>query len=298
MLVLVRLGIADHPPRASGPAVRRSRAVNRLLLGSPVLRPVYLALWVPNGLVVGCEALIVPFAGERAGFLFAATAVGMLTGDVLMGRVVPPHYRDRLVEPARLLLAVPWLFFLLEPSLPVRVPRSPPSRRSATARACRSRSGWSPGPRATSAARCSGLHSLGMMSMQGAGALAAGGVATLLGADAQAAGLAMGVMAVASVAVTLALTPGLRRSRAGRPVEVLALPRASASRCPHPGRHGDRPPGSCAPAGQRRPPSTGGSGPSATPACHRTVASTPRAVRAWRTSPRASVANRGSSRSS
>ena len=66
-LVLVRLGIGDHPPRASGPAVRRSRAVNRLLLGSPTLRPVYLALWVPNGLVVGCEALIVPFAGDGAG---------------------------------------------------------------------------------------------------------------------------------------------------------------------------------------------------------------------------------------
>ena len=120
-LVLVRLGIRDHPPRASGPAVRRSRAVNRLLLGSATLRPVYLALWVPNGLVVGCEALIVPFAGDGAGFLFAATAVGMLAGDVLMGRVVPPHWRDRLVEPARLLLAVPWLFFLLEPSLVARL---------------------------------------------------------------------------------------------------------------------------------------------------------------------------------
>ena len=72
-----------------------------------MLRPVYLALWVPNGLVVGCEALIVPFAGDGAGFLFAATAVGMLVGDVLMGRLVPPQWRDRLVEPARFLLAVP-----------------------------------------------------------------------------------------------------------------------------------------------------------------------------------------------
>ena len=140
-LVLIRLGLGDHPPRATGPAVRRSRAVNRLLLGSSTLRPVYLALWVPNGLVVGCEALIVPFAGDGAGFLFAATAVGMLAGDVLMGRVVPPHWRDRLVEPARLLLAVPWLFFLRA------VPRPSPacsrrSPRSATAPACRCRSGW------------------------------------------------------------------------------------------------------------------------------------------------------------
>ena len=99
--------------------MQRSRAVNRLLLGSSTLRPVYLALWVPNGLVVGCEALIVPYAGRAAGYLFAATAVGMLAGDVLMGRVVPPPLRDRLVEPARLLLAVPWLAFFLQPSIPL-----------------------------------------------------------------------------------------------------------------------------------------------------------------------------------
>ena len=117
VVALIRFGLADHPPRATGRAVQRSRAVNRLLLGSSTLRPVYLALWVPNGLVVGCEALIVPYAGRAAGYLFAATAVGMLAGDVLMGRVVPPPLRDRLVEPARLLLAVPWLAFFLQPSI-------------------------------------------------------------------------------------------------------------------------------------------------------------------------------------
>ena len=62
-----------------------------------------------------------------------------------------------------------------------------------------------------------------MMSMQGVGALLAGGVATLLGADARAAGLAIGVMATASVLVTLSLVPGLRRSREGRSLAVHAL---------------------------------------------------------------------------
>ena len=141
-LVLIRLGIRDHAPRASGKAVQRSRAVNALLFRSPVLRPVYLALWVPNGLVVGCEALIVPYAGKSAGFLFAATALGMLAGDVLMGRVIPPELRDRLVEPARFLLAVPWLLVPV-PALACRSPAcSPPWPRSATARACPSRSAW------------------------------------------------------------------------------------------------------------------------------------------------------------
>lgn len=222
VLVLVRLGLDDHPPRATGTAVRRSRAVNRLLLGSPVVRPVYLALWVPNGLIVGCEALIVPYAGRHAGFLFAATAVGMLTGDVLMGRFVRPAWRDRLVEPARLLLAVPWLGFLLQPALPcacalaavasVGYCASLPLQERLVTRTAPDLRG-----------HVLGLNSLGMMSMQGVGALTAGGVATLLGSDAEAAGLAIGVMAVASVCVTLSLVPGLRRSRDGRGVEVLAL---------------------------------------------------------------------------
>jgi len=224
VVVLVRLGLDDHPPRATGRAVERSRSANRVLLGSPVLRPVYLALWVPNGLVVGCEALIVPYAGDGAGFLFAATGFGMLTGDVVMGRFVSPQWRDRLVEPARLLLAVPWLFFALQPgvvvacllaavasvgycaSLPLQerlVSRTAPDIRG----------------------HVLGLHGLGMMAMQGIGALLAGLVATLLGADEEAAGLAIAAMAVASVVVTVTLVPGLRRSREGEPVEVVALQR-------------------------------------------------------------------------
>jgi len=118
-VLLVRFGLTDRAPRAAGRAVSRSRAVNRLLLGSRVIRPVYLALWVPNGLIVGCEALFVPYGGTHAGFLYSSAAAGMLVGDVVMGRFVPPHLRDRLVEPARLLLAVPYLAFFLHPALPL-----------------------------------------------------------------------------------------------------------------------------------------------------------------------------------
>jgi predicted MFS family arabinose efflux permease len=177
---------------------------------------------VPNGLVVGCEALIVPYAGTRAGFLFAATALGMLAGDVLMGRVIPPDLRDRLVEPARFLLAVPWLPFLFQPSLPIACALAavasigycaslPLQERLVTRTAPDIRG------------HVLGLHGLGMTAMQGVGALLAGAVATLLGSDGHAAGLAIGVMAAASVLVTLALVPGLQRSRQDRPVEVVAL---------------------------------------------------------------------------
>jgi MFS family permease len=220
VVVLLRAGLGDHAPRATGRPVQRSRAVNRMLLGSRSLRPVYLALWVPNGLIVGCEALIVPYAGTQAGFLFAATAVGMLLGDVVMGRFVPPSFRDHLVEPARLLLAAPWLLFAFQPTIVVACLlaalasigycASLPLQERLLTRT-------SPGVRG----HVLGLHGLGMMAMQGVGALAAGLVATMLGADSRAAGLAIALMAAASIVVTLALVPGLTRSKAGRPFAPL-----------------------------------------------------------------------------
>ncbi len=69
-LVWLRLAIADRPAQGGrvGTLVGRTRAVNRQLLGSPVIRPLYVAMWVPNGLVVGCESLFVPFGdGSVAG---------------------------------------------------------------------------------------------------------------------------------------------------------------------------------------------------------------------------------------
>ncbi|MEW1951887.1 hypothetical protein [Terrabacter sp. NPDC080008] len=219
-VLLLRLGLSDHPPRHSGASVvRRTREVNRALLGSRVLRPIYLTLWVPNGLIVGCEALFVPFAGERAGYLFAVTAAGMLVGDVVVGRFLPVAVRDRLIGPLRLLLAVPYLGFFAVPSLPY-----------AAALAFVASAGYSASlplqerlvTHTDGAARGQvfGLQGTGLMVGQAVGALLGGTVAGALGVGPAAAAQAMGVMAVASVLVSVALTPGLRRSRPG--AEVLA----------------------------------------------------------------------------
>lgn len=214
-LVLLRLGLSDHPPRHTGAAVvRRTREVNRALLGSRVIRPLYLTMWVPNGLVVGCEALFVPFAGERAGYLFAVTAAGMLLGDVVVGRFLPVAVRDRLIGPLRLLLAVPYLAFFLVPSLPCAAAFTfvasigysaslPLQERLVTHTEAQARG------------QVFGLQGTGLMVGQALGALVGGTVASVLGTGPVAAAHAMGVMAVASVVVSVALTPGLRRSRPG-----------------------------------------------------------------------------------
>ncbi|HSU73414.1 MAG TPA: MFS transporter, partial [Terrabacter sp.] len=212
-VLLLRLGLSDHPARQSGASVvRRTREVNRALLGSHVIRPIYLTLWVPNGLIVGCEALFVPFAGARAGYLFAVTAAGMLLGDVVVGRFLAVGVRDRLIGPLRLLLAVPYLAFFLVPSLPYAAALAfvasagysaslPLQERLVTHTEGRARG------------QVFGLQGTGLMVGQALGALLGGAVASALGVGPTAAAQAMGVMAVASVAVSLALTPGLRRSR-------------------------------------------------------------------------------------
>ena len=213
-LLVIRSGVGDHPPRAAGPAIRRSRAVNRQLLWSPVLRPVLLALWLPNGLIVGCEAMFVPFAGRQAGYLFCATAAGMLLGDVIVGRFVDQRAGDRLIGPLYLLLAAPYLVFLTDPAVPVVAAAgfaasigysaSLPLQERLVAQT-------DPAVRG----QVLGLSGTGMMAMQGAGAALAGALAQALGATAQSAATAAGVMAAISLAVTASLAPGLARSRPG-----------------------------------------------------------------------------------
>ncbi|MFB7927014.1 MFS transporter [Streptomyces sp. NPDC056081] len=117
---VARFGLARRPPRAAGrPSVAETWRTNAVLWSSGPRRRTYLALWVPNGLVVGCESLFVPYDPGHAGLLFAFAALGMLVGDVVMGRFVPHARRRRLGTPLQLLLAAPYLFFAVHPALPL-----------------------------------------------------------------------------------------------------------------------------------------------------------------------------------
>ena len=209
--LLTRTGLGDHPPRATGPVVGRTREVNRSLLGSRVLRPLYLSSWVPNGLIVGCEALFIPYAGEKAGYLLAATATGMLAGDIVVGRFVSVDTRDRLLDPLRYLLAVPFLGFWFVPSLPVAMALGAVAAVGYAASLPLQERMVAHSP-ADSRGQVFGLRGTGLKVGQAVGALCAGIVADVMGVGPTAAARAMGVMAVASILVNLALAPGLRRS--------------------------------------------------------------------------------------
>jgi MFS family permease len=212
-----RLGLTRRPPRAAGRAsVRQTWRTNARLLSSVPRRYIYLALWVPNGLIVGCESLFVSYSPGHAGTLFACTAVGMLAGDTLAGRFVPQRWRDLLSPWLRLLLAGPYLVFLTHPAFWL---------------ACIACTAASVGYAASLmlqqrlmaltpddlAGHALGLQSSGTLAMQGAGAALAGLVAEQTGP-----GTAMAVMAAISVAVTLILAPGLRSGRKPAPVPATA----------------------------------------------------------------------------
>ena len=203
--LLAFFGLSRRAARAKGrPSAAQTWRNNALLLASAPRRYVYLALCVPNGLIVGCESLFVSYSPRRAGTLFACTAVGMLAGDTLAGRFVSERWRDRLGPWLRLLLACPYLVFIARPSLVV---------------ACVACAIASVGYSATLILQqrlmaltpddlkghALGLHSSGMLAMQGVGAALAGTVGQWTSPA-----IGITVMAATSVAVTLALARGLR----------------------------------------------------------------------------------------
>ncbi|MFD5738138.1 MFS transporter [Streptomyces massasporeus] len=203
---VIRLCLFPRPPRATGrPSASATRRANALLWSSPPRRQVYLALWIPNGLVVGCESLYVSYAPDSAGTLFACAALGMLAGDVLVGRVLPPRLRPRLGFPLLLLLAVPYVPFLLNPALPLAAAAVTLASVGFGASLVQQERLVALTPDELSG-HALGLHSAGMLTMQGVAAALAGSLAQLTSPA-----RAMTLMAVGSAGATLLLMGAARR---------------------------------------------------------------------------------------
>jgi MFS family permease len=205
-VVIVRTSLCERAARAAGRAsVRETWAGNARLWSVPARRNVYLAMWVPNGLIVGCEALFVPYAPHAAGLLFVAAGAGMLAGDTAVGRFIPVAWRGRMISPLRLLLAAPYLLFALRLPLPMAVAAIVVASFGYGASLLLQDRLLAMTP-SDLRGQALGLHSSGMLTMQAVGATVAGTLAEHVTPA-----MAMTIMAVASVAITVALTPGLVR---------------------------------------------------------------------------------------
>lgn len=202
---VARCALTPRPPRATGrPSVGETWRTNRTLFSSGPRRHLYLALWLPNGLIVGCESLYVPYAPDHAGLLFACAALGMLAGDVTVARLVGPGLRPRLGVPLLLLLAAPYLLFALRPSPSLAAVLVALASVGFGASLLQQERLMAVTPPELSG-HALGLHSSGMLAMQGGGAALAGSAAQLTSPA-----TAMAVTAAASIVVTLTLARGLR----------------------------------------------------------------------------------------
>jgi predicted MFS family arabinose efflux permease len=122
----VRLRLPDLRVSGSGlsSAVRRSWTGNRQLLRDRTIRTLILAQWLPPACVTGAESLLVPYVAVRGlpvaagGLLLACLPVGMMIGSILIGRVIGPSSRRRLLVPLMTVVGLPLIGFVFT-GLPV-----------------------------------------------------------------------------------------------------------------------------------------------------------------------------------
>ncbi|WP_411105028.1 MFS transporter [Streptomyces sp. cmx-4-9] len=210
-LVMVAMTVREHSIRLTRrPGLRQTWTTNIALLSHSGQRALLLNLWVPNGLIVGCEALFISYAPRHAGVFLAAGSAGMLLGDLAVGRLFTAGQRRRCAFALRLLLAAPYLLFAVHP--PVLV---------ATAAVFVASAGFAatlplqeqlleltPDP---VRGQVQGVESAGRMTWQGIGAAIAGGMAQHLTA-----GTVITCAAAVSIAITVFSRPFLVRARAVR----------------------------------------------------------------------------------
>ncbi|WP_031092349.1 MFS transporter [Streptomyces sp. NRRL S-15] len=223
--LVTRVGLTARPARSSGrPSVSATWRSNALLWSSRPRRLAYLGLCVPNGLIVGSDSLYVSYAPEAAGMLYACGALGMFVGDMAVGRLVPPAVRPRLATPLRLLLAVPYLFFFLQPGVALSAVAVTAASVGFAASLVLQERLLSLTPDDLTG-QALGLHATGMTAMQGIGTVIAGTLAQLTSPA-----TAMTLMAGASVTVTLTLATLDRREERKPAVRRPGTPAPTARR--------------------------------------------------------------------
>jgi MFS family permease len=202
--------------RAGRPGFRATWAGNAVFLRQPSTRWLLIALCVPNGLVAGCEALFVSYSPGSAAVFFIAGAAGMLTGDVLMGRLLTPSGRRAATTWLRFLLPVPFLIFLWHPPLPVGAVMVGVASIGYAASLGQQELLVKLTPLQL-AGQLLGAESSARVAFQGLAAALAGAIAELIPA-----GQAIAILSVSSLAVSFLLTPGLRQASKTVPLTSIA----------------------------------------------------------------------------
>jgi MFS family permease len=201
-------GVRAHPPaRVHRVSVPETWRASQGLLRDPTIGRLLIAQWVPNGLIVGAEALFVPYAGDRSAILLTTAAAGLLAGTALIGRWLPARWRTRAALPLYLLLALPYLAFAAGPPWWLAVSLVAVASFGYAGTLCIQQQLVTVVAE-NSIGQALALASAGMLSAQGLAAYLAGGLAQLTSV-----GVAIAVMGAISAAAAITLL--LRETVAG-----------------------------------------------------------------------------------
>ncbi|MEW2085684.1 MFS transporter [Streptomyces sp. NPDC005283] len=207
-LVVVATTVREHSIRLTRrPGLRQTWTTNIALFSHSGRRALLLNLWVPNGLIVGCEALFISYDPDHAGALLAAGSAGMLLGDLTVGRLLTSDQRRRYAFLLRLMLALPYLLFAIHPPMLVVMAAvlAASAGFAATLPLQEQLLALTPDP---VRGQVQGVESAGRMTWQGIGAAIAGGVAQHLTPS-----TTIAAIATVSVAVTVVSRPFVVRTR-------------------------------------------------------------------------------------
>jgi predicted MFS family arabinose efflux permease len=218
---VARCGLRDHPARAvrpvgGGSVFASTWAGNRRLLADPRVRGLLLVQWLPVSAATGAESLIVAYVAElgrdpaAAGVLLALIPIGMLVGDLVVGRFLHPLTRERLVLPLMFVLGVPLIWLVFEPGLTVAAALLFVSGLG-FAYALGLQQWFLAAVPEQSRGLAFGLLGTGLMTCQGLSPIAAGALAGL-----SSAGVAMGVAGACTVVAATLLRDSARPGMIGR----------------------------------------------------------------------------------
>ncbi|GAB3109691.1 MFS transporter [Streptomyces calidiresistens] len=131
----IRIRLPRLPPGESGGtpgsagrdsgAARASLRGAGLLLRRRTVRRLMVAQWLPVAFVAGSQGLLVAYSGERHfapgwyAVLMGCLPVGMFVGDLVVGRLLRPPTRERLVVPLIALTGLPLVGFAARPGVGV-----------------------------------------------------------------------------------------------------------------------------------------------------------------------------------
>ncbi|WP_424891225.1 MFS transporter [Streptomyces sp. XH2] len=123
--LLLRFGTRRRPSRAAGGAGLAGASLSgaRQLLADRRTRALLLLSWCPPFFLVAPESLAAPYADAigagtvGVGLLMCGMPVGTVLGEVLAGSLLGPRGRERITLPAATVLLLPFLLYVLRPSL-------------------------------------------------------------------------------------------------------------------------------------------------------------------------------------